>query len=161
MNFEGKCAIKFVHGLPKLEPVTQRVIKGHQIVVCGCNLNLLTIKQGYQIIHKKIVTFFIMLYLSNNNTRGGRGGGGRRSRRRGRWRRLHKKLNETEISTGKSPLLSQLKCYIYMEIIRAGDIELNLSDIKNPCSVCGKPVARTHRALDCSKCQLSPKPFRI
>ena len=47
--------------------ITQRVIKGHQIVVYGCNLNFLTIKQGYKIIHRKIVAFFIMLYLSINN----------------------------------------------------------------------------------------------
>ena len=41
-----------------------------------------------------------------------------------------------------------------VEIIRAGDVELNPGDIRNPCSVCGKSVARTHRALDCSTCKL-------
>lgn len=41
-----------------------------------------------------------------------------------------------------------------VEIIRVGDVELNPGDIKNPCSVCGNPVARTHRALACSTCKL-------
>ena len=39
---------------------------GHQIVVYVCNLNLLTIKQGYKISHSKIAAFVINLF--NNNT---------------------------------------------------------------------------------------------
>ena len=48
----------------------QCLIKCDKNIVYGWNLNKeLTnnIKQGYQIIHGKIVAFFIMLYLSNNN----------------------------------------------------------------------------------------------
>ena len=39
-----------------------------EIIVYRCNLYLLTIKQGYQIVHRKIVASFIILYLSNKNT---------------------------------------------------------------------------------------------
>jgi len=55
---------------------------------------------------------------------------------------------------GKVGYYSNSNATFNIELIRAGDIELNPGDIRNPCSVCGKPVARTHRALDCSTCQL-------
>ena len=38
--------------------------------------------------------------------------------------------------------------------ILCGDIELNAGPVKNPCSVCHKPVAVTHRALKCDACKL-------
>ena len=34
----------------------------------------------------------------------------------------------------------------------AGDINPNPGPIKYPCSVCGKPVAKNHRALQCDQC---------
>lgn len=55
---------------------------------------------------------------------------------------------------GKVAYYSNSNATFNIELIRAGDIELNPGDIRNPCSVCGKPVARPHRALDCSTCQL-------
>jgi hypothetical protein len=36
----------------------------------------------------------------------------------------------------------------------AGDIETNPGDVKNPCSVCAKSVAKNHRAILCDSCQL-------
>ena len=33
------------------------------------------------------------------------------------------------------------------ELLRAGDIESNPGNVRNPCSVCNKTIARTHRAL--------------
>lgn len=36
----------------------------------------------------------------------------------------------------------------------SGDIELNPGPIKQPCSVCKKAVAVTHRALMCDSCEL-------
>ena len=41
-----------------------------------------------------------------------------------------------------------------IELIRAGDIELNPGEVKNPCSMCERPVARNHRAILCSTCKL-------
>ena len=55
---------------------------------------------------------------------------------------------------GKVAYYSNSNATFNIELIRAGDIELNPGDIRNPCSVCGKPVARIHRALDCPTCQL-------
>lgn len=55
---------------------------------------------------------------------------------------------------GKVVYYSNSSATFNMDIIRAGDVELNPGDIKNPCSVCGNPVARTHRALACSTCKL-------
>ena len=57
-------------------------------------------------------------------------------------------------SKGKVPYYSNSNATFNVEIIRAGDVELNPGDIRNPCSVCGKSVARSHRALDCSTCKL-------
>lgn len=56
-------------------------------------------------------------------------------------------------SKGKVPYYSNSNATFNVEIIRAGDVELNPGDVRNPCSVCGKSVARTHRALDCSTCK--------
>ena len=67
MDFEVKFAItESCAWFTETGAVTQRVMKGHQIVVYGCNLNLLTIKQGYKIIHTKIAAFVINLF--NNST---------------------------------------------------------------------------------------------
>ena len=57
-------------------------------------------------------------------------------------------------SKGKVPYYSSSNATFNVEIIRAGDVELNPGDIRNPCSVCGKSVARTHRALDYSTCKM-------
>ena len=37
-------------------------------------------------------------------------------------------------------------------IVLFGDIEMNPGPLKNPCSMCKKAVARTHRSLKCSTC---------
>ena len=37
-------------------------------------------------------------------------------------------------------------------LIVLGDIETNPGPIKCPCKICNKPVARTHRALQCDEC---------
>ena len=39
-------------------------------------------------------------------------------------------------------------------LLLAGDIETNRpGDIKNPCSVCAKSVAKNHRAILCDSCK--------
>ena len=37
-------------------------------------------------------------------------------------------------------------------IVLGGDIETNPGPSKYPCKICNKPVARTHRALQCDEC---------
>eukprot|EP00112_Aurelia_sp_Birch-Aquarium-sp1_P009881 Seg2141.2 transcript_id=Seg2141.2/GoldUCD/mRNA.D3Y31 product="hypothetical protein" protein_id=Seg2141.2/GoldUCD/D3Y31 len=39
-------------------------------------------------------------------------------------------------------------------ILLSGDIQMNPGPIKNPCSVCKKPVATRHRAIKCKQCQM-------
>ena len=39
-------------------------------------------------------------------------------------------------------------------LLLAGDIETNPCDVKNPCSVCAKSVAKNNRAILCDSCQL-------
>ena len=39
-------------------------------------------------------------------------------------------------------------------LLLAGDIETNPGDVKNPCSVCARSVAKNHRAISCDSCQL-------
>lgn len=39
-----------------------------------------------------------------------------------------------------------------MLVLLSGDIQLNPGPVKQPCSVCKNPVARTHRALRCDSC---------
>ena len=72
MNFEGKCAIKLVYRwFTKTGAFTQRVNKGgikSWLINYGCNLNLLTIKQGYKIIHKKISGLFHYVILCLTTT---------------------------------------------------------------------------------------------
>ena len=41
-----------------------------------------------------------------------------------------------------------------IELLRASDIEPNPGNVRNPCSVCSKPIAKTHQALCCSTCYL-------
>ena len=47
------------------------------------------------------------------------------------------------------------------KICLAGDIESNPGPVANPCSICKRPVAKTHRAIlcvDCNrKCHIGPK----
>ena len=42
---------------------------------------------------------------------------------------------------------------IQAEILMSGDIHQNPGPIRNPCSVCGRPVAKNHHALDCTRCK--------
>lgn len=44
--------------------------------------------------------------------------------------------------------------YCFLLLFISGDIELNPGPVKHPCSVCLKPVAKNHRALDCDSCKL-------
>eukprot|EP00112_Aurelia_sp_Birch-Aquarium-sp1_P021970 Seg604.7 transcript_id=Seg604.7/GoldUCD/mRNA.D3Y31 product="putative RNA-directed DNA polymerase from transposon X-element" pseudo=true protein_id=Seg604.7/GoldUCD/D3Y31 len=42
---------------------------------------------------------------------------------------------------------------IRSQIIMSGDILQNPGPIRNPCSACGRPVAKNHHALDCNRCE--------
>ena len=42
---------------------------------------------------------------------------------------------------------------IQAQILMSGDIHQNPGPIRNPCSVCGRPVAKNHHALDCTRCK--------
>ena len=55
---------------------------------------------------------------------------------------------------GRVPYYSNSSASFNIELLRAGDIESNPGDVSNPCSVCNKTIARTHRALRCSTCCL-------
>ena len=53
---------------------------------------------------------------------------------------------------GKTPYYANSSAVHSIKLIRAGDIGPNPGDVKNPCSVCTRPVAKSHRALHCSTC---------
>lgn len=40
-----------------------------------------------------------------------------------------------------------------IKTLLSGDIQTNPGPVKNPCSVCEKPVARTHRSVTCNQCE--------
>eukprot|EP00112_Aurelia_sp_Birch-Aquarium-sp1_P020905 Seg55.4 transcript_id=Seg55.4/GoldUCD/mRNA.D3Y31 product="hypothetical protein" protein_id=Seg55.4/GoldUCD/D3Y31 len=40
-----------------------------------------------------------------------------------------------------------------LRIILSGDVHENPGPVNNPCSVCGRAVAKNHRAIECDKCQ--------
>ena len=40
-----------------------------------------------------------------------------------------------------------------LKVILSGDVQENPGPVNNPCSVCGRAVAKNHRALECDKCQ--------
>ena len=41
---------------------------------------------------------------------------------------------------------------ILLLLVLGGDIEINPGPVKYPCKICTKPVAKTHRALQCDEC---------
>ena len=45
-------------------------------------------------------------------------------------------------------------CTLSFIIILSGDVARNPGPVNNPCSVCSKPVAKTHRAVKCYDCKL-------
>ena len=40
-------------------------------------------------------------------------------------------------------------------LLLAGDVETNPGDVKNPCSVCARSVAKNHRAISCDSTVVS------
>ena len=40
-----------------------------------------------------------------------------------------------------------------LKVILSGDVQENPGPVNNPCSVCGRAVAKNHRAIECDKCQ--------
>ena len=38
-------------------------------------------------------------------------------------------------------------------ILQSGDVHTHPGPVRNPCSVCTRPVAKTHRAVECDSCQ--------
>lgn len=55
---------------------------------------------------------------------------------------------------GKVVYYFNLNVLFNVEIIRVGDVELNLGDIRNFCLVCGKLVVRSYWVFECLMCKL-------
>ena len=49
---------------------------------------------------------------------------------------------------------SSIHRYCFFLLLLSGDIEINPGPIKNPCSICLKSVAKSHRAVNCDICNL-------
>ena len=49
--------------------------------------------------------------------------------------------------------LSLLMYTTVISLLASGDINPNPGPVRNPCSVCSRPVARTHRSIQCDDCR--------
>ena len=46
------------------------------------------------------------------------------------------------------------KYFFIMTLLLSGDISLNPGPVKNPCSICLRPVTRNHKAVSCDACKV-------
>ena len=60
------------------------------------------------------------------------------------------------VITAKQVLVLLSRYYMILatvkQIIESGDVSLNPGPVKYPCCMCGKAVAKTHRAIQCYSC---------
>jgi hypothetical protein len=58
-----------------------------------------------------------------------------------------KHLLKRVFSAGKISYQYPNSCSTFNILLKAGDIETNPGDVKNPCSGCSRPVAKTHMQI--------------
>ena len=62
------------------------------------------------------------------------------------------KLLDKSIKPNRDNTNLQNKSTLVLLLVLGGDIEINPGPTKYPCKICNKPVAKSHRALQCDEC---------
>eukprot|EP00794_Sanderia_malayensis_P004136 gene4136-4689_t len=64
-------------------------------------------------------------------------------------------ISKRKFCRARIPYVSNKEHHGSFQLLLAGDVHKNPGPVRNPCSVCNKPVASTHRALSCDSCKKS------
>jgi hypothetical protein len=69
-----------------------------------------------------------------------------------KWTCIYYNIKYTRTVPTSIPIKLNSRKHTYLLLLVCGDVALNPGPIQNPCGVCKKPIARTHRAIYCDTC---------
>ena len=87
-----------------------------------------------------------------------------------KWTCLYYNIKHTRTVPTSIPIRFHRRTHVYILLLVCGDVSLNPGPVQNPCGVCHRPIARTHRAIYCDTCycwnhmkcaELSPSEYAL